>query len=290
MRTEIKRSETIAIPLGTDGYPTEWLCLADAPETLYAFGDISLLNKRKFTAVGSRRTPVNVLKITAGIAKELSEQFVLVTGIADGGDSAIIEGALAGSGRVICVLAGGFSALPQSNLALISKIAERGLLLSPYPFEMEVRSFSYEYRNKLLAALGEGVLVTGAAEKSGALITAKYAKEYGKKIFAIPYSLGVTAGTGCNKLLKEGGYLTESAGDIYRAFGIQADEGKGKPKVALTADEQKLYEAVKELSDGHVSEISAKAGIPAFKARGMLSALEVKGLITPIGGNRYSAT
>lgn len=281
--TEIKRSEITEISPGDTRYPAEWAFLADAPKTVYAVGDISLLQQRKFTVVGSRRTPINALKASVSIARELCKQFALITGAADGGDSAVIEGA---NGRVICVLAGGFSALPQSNLALLSKVKENGLLLSPYPFETEVRAFSYEYRNKLLAALGEGVLVTGAAEKSGALITAKYAKEYKKRIFAFPYSLGVAAGAGCNKLLKEGGYLTECAEDIFQAFDIQAETQK--PVVILTAEEEKLYEAVRELSDGHVTEIAAKAGVPVYKVRGILSALEVKGVIAPLGGNRYA--
>jgi len=284
--TQQQWTNTVAIQKDGALYPEGWRSLSDAPETLYAVGNMQLLKERKFAIVGSRRTPANALKVGAQIAKELSEEFVIVTGTADGGDGAAIEGALLGSGKVICILAGGFSAIPQGNLSLLKRVAERGLLLSPYPYETPVRSFSYEYRNKLLAKISEGVLVLGAAEKSGALITAKHAKKFEKPIFALPYAPGSAAGEGCNALIKKGGYLTETAADVLAVFGIK--KSQNKPTITLTADEQKLYEALRELSEGHIGELALKAGVPAFKARSILSALEVKGLAVALGGNRYS--
>jgi DNA processing protein len=281
-----KSNNLTEIPYSSPDYPTAWKELSDAPEKLYALGNTSLLRERKFAIVGSRRTPTNALKLGEEIAKTLSSSFVILTGTADGGDTAAIEGALKGSGRVICLLAGGFSALPQYNLALLERVAKRGLILSPHPYDTEVRAFSYEYRNKLLAKLCEGVLVLGAGEKSGALITAKYAKEYEKKIFAFPYPPNAAAGVGCNRLIKQGGYLTEEAEDIARVLGL--DLSKAEKAVALTADEEKIYGVLQELSEGHIAEISEKAGIPSFKARALLSSLEIKGVAVAVGGNRYS--
>ena len=277
---------TLTIQKNEALYPTAWKTLSDAPETLYAVGDTSLLQARKLTVVGSRRTPAYALKIGAQIAKELSSTFVIVTGTADGGDGAAIEGALSGSGRVICMLAGGFSAIPQGNLPLLKRVAEKGLLLSPHGFDTPVRVFSYEYRNKLLAALGEGTLVLGAAEKSGALITAKYAKKMQKTIFALPYAPGAAAGAGCNRLIKQGATLTENAADVLEKFAIEKTEVK--TAVTLSADEEKMYEALKDMSEGHLSELAARAGIPPYKARAVLSALEVKGLAVALGGNTFA--
>ena len=281
-----KTQPIVEIPVSSPDYPVEWKGLPDAPPVIYARGNIALLRERKFTVVGARRTPVPALKLGARICKELSNGVAIVTGTADGGDGAAIEGALSGDGKVICVLAGGFSALPQANIQLLGEVAKRGLLISPYPYETEVRAFSYEYRNKLLATLGEGVLVLGAAEKSGALITAKYAMAQGKPVFAFPYFPGSAAGEGCNKLLKTGGILTESASDITARMNIQTEEKTRT--VVLTADEEKLLSALKTLAEGHASELAAAAGIPPFKVRAVLSALEVKGLVTALGGNRYA--
>lgn len=274
------------IPISDPRYPAQWRAFPDAPPVVYARGDITLLQTRKFTVVGARRTPVPALKLGARIAKELSEAVTIVTGTADGGDQAAVEGGLSGSGKVICVLAGGFSALPQTSLQLLTEVVKRGLVISPYPYETEVRAFSYEYRNKLLAALGEGVLVLGAAEKSGALITAKYAKEQQKPVFALPYFPGSAAGEGCNKLLKAGGILTENTLDITARMDIKIEEKTRE--VVLTADEEKLLTALKTMAEGHANELAAAAGIAPFKVRAVLSALEVKGLVTALGGNRYA--
>lgn len=286
MFTDVKRLQTQLIALSkTDGdYPQEWRYMPDAPQTVYALGNIALLKERKLTVVGSRTTPANALKLGEKIVAELTAHFVIVTGTADGGDSAAAEGALQ-SGRVIALLAGGFSALPQGNLPLLEKIVKHGLLLSPYEFDTPIRSFSYEYRNKLLAALGEGAFVLGAGAKSGALITAKYAEKYQKKIFAFPYPPNSAAGEGCNALIKRGACLVEESADVLSKFGI--DTSKPKAALELTAEENKLYEALKELCEGHISELSAKSGVPVFKARAVLSALEIKGLAVSVGGNRY---
>ncbi len=283
----IEKSKIVTVCAGDSAYPKAFEAWTGAPETLQAVGDISLLNSRLFTVVGSRRTPATALKAGAEIVKGIAGAFTIVTGAADGGDTAAIEGALSVGGKVICVLAGGFSAVPQNNLPLLKKVAENGLLLSPYEYDTPVRSFSYEYRNQLLATLGEGTLVLGAAEKSGALITAKYALAQNKKVFALPYSLGVTAGVGCNKLIKNGAYLTETAEDILGAFALQA-QTKEKPRVALSEDEEKLVQVLRDTSGGHAAVLAQKAGLPLFKARALLSALEVKGLCVAVGGNQYA--
>lgn len=267
-------------------YPDGLRGFADSPLVLYAKGDLSLLKTRMFTVVGSRRTPASALKTGENICAELSEIFTIVTGTADGGDCAAAEGALKGSGRIAAVLAGGFSALPQGNLSLLKRVEKSGLLLSAHTFDTPVRAFSYESRNKLLARLGEGTLVLGAGEKSGALITARYATEAGKPVFALPYPPGAAAGAGCNALIKKGAYLTENSVDISGRFGINLIKEKSSP--ALSGEESAVLKLLRELSEGHVSELSAKSGIPMYKLTAVLSSLEVKGLAVKLGGNRYA--
>ena len=281
----MKKTDIVTIEYSSPLYPAEWKTLSSPPPFLQAMGNTELLRRRKFTLVGSRKTPAAAMKVSAGIASELTEAFVLVTGAADGGDTSAIEGALQ-SGRIICVLAGGFSALPQGNLALLERVAQKGLLLSPHDYDTPVRAFSYEYRNKLLAALGEGTLVVGAGEKSGALITTKYAQKLGKPVFALPYPPNAAAGAGCNALIKNGGHLTETAGDIFEKMGVECTV-KTK-KVALSPDEEKVLNVLRELTEAHINELALRSGVPAFKARAVLSALEMKGLAVAVGGNRYA--
>ncbi len=267
-------------------YPQEWHALTDAPERVYAVGNIALLGARKMTIVGSRRTPTQAIKLGAEIAKTVSTHFVVVTGVAEGGDSAVIEGALSGTGDIVCVLAGGFDSLPQGNVPLLERVAKRGLIVSPYPFGTVVRNFSYEYRNKLIASLGMATLVLSAGEKSGTLITAKYTKAMGKPLYALPYAPWLTAGKGCNALIKAGAGMIESAEELLLAFGIKKEE---KLAFILTDEERRVMDVVREAGDIHATAIAENAGVPVFKIRAVLASLEVKGAVVALGGNRYSA-
>lgn len=284
-RPDLLKNQIVTIPREAADYPAQWRGISDAPERVYALGELRLLRRRKLAIVGSRRTPVTALKLGTEIAKTLSSEFAIVTGTADGGDTAAIEGGLAGG--VICVLAGGFSALPQGNLALLERVAKQGLLLALHDFDVSVRNFSYAYRNKLLAALAEGVVVLGAGEKSGALLTAQAAREFEKPLFALPYPPNSQAGAGCNRLIKEGAYLVENAADIAEKLGVELAK-KGRD-VALSAEEERLLTALRALTEAHASELAAKTGVPVFKLRAILSSLEVKGLLVSLGGNRYAA-
>lgn len=275
-----------AVTRASECYPDCLLPLPDSPLVLYAKGRAELLKTRLFTVVGSRRTPPAALKLAKSLCAELSEAFTLVTGTADGGDSAAIEGALRTGGKIVAVLAGGFSAIPQCNGSLLDRAAEKGVLISAHTFDTPVRTFSYESRNKLLANLGEGTLVLSAAEKSGALITARYALESGKPLFALPYAPGTFAGAGCNALIKKGAYLTENSVDILGRFGINWIRDKKQPD--LTEDENSVLSALCELSEAHISELSARSGMPMYKLTAVLSSLEVKGKAVRLGGNRFA--
>ena len=108
-----------------------------------------------------------------------------------------------------------------------------------------------------------------------------------KKIFALPYAPGTAAGTGCNALIKKGAYLTENSFDILGRFGINLLEEKSAPP--LSADEERVFSALKEFGEAHVTEISEKSKVPVFRLYSLLAALEVKGLLVRLGGNRYAA-
>ncbi len=283
VKTRLEAEGITPVFWGDEGYPKEWTSISDAPLCLYLKGRTELLTARKLAIVGSRRTTESARKLGAVIAKDVSASFVVVTGAADGGDEAALKGALT-TGNVICFSAGGFGALPKENL-LLTEVEKKGLLITACPYDTPVRVYSYEYRNKLLAAMSEGTLVLGAAKKSGALVTAKYAQAFEKKLFAIPYAPSVVAGEGCNALIKQGAYLTENASDILKQYGFAA---MAKPKVSLTDAEQTIVDVLTEHGEMHITDLSKAVGVPAFKLAMLLASLEVKGLAVKLGGNRYS--
>ena len=285
LEKRLEKEKITPVFFGGDGYPQGWLSLADAPLCLYAKGKLDLLKEELFAVVGSRRTVESVRKLGAKIAEGLTERFAVLTGSADGGDEAALQGAIDG-GKAVCLIAGGFGFQPKEN-PLLAKVEREGLLLAACPYDTPVRVFSYEYRNKLLAAMSLGVLVLGAAEKSGALITAKYAAAFDKKLFAIPDAPSVATGAGCNRLIKNGAYLTETANDILEKYGFKGAE---KPKIPLTETEEKAANFLFERGEAHISEISSAIGVPAYRLATVLSSLEIKGVAVKLGGNRYSHT
>ena len=159
--------------------------------------------------------------------------------------------------------------------------------MSVNPYDAPIRNYSYERRNKLLSACAEGVLVISAGEKSGALTTASYGQALKKPVFALPYPPDDVTGAGCNALIKKGAYLTENLIDISSHFGINLKEQNFS--VSMTEEERKVYEHLLARGETHVSELARTLSLPPFKATALLSKMEVKGLVVPVGGNKYLA-
>ncbi|MCD8373347.1 MAG: DNA-processing protein DprA [Clostridia bacterium] len=268
-------------------YPELLRSTITPPAVLYCKGDVKLLKTRLFTVVGSRVALPKTIKECSKISGQLTQKFTVVTGLAEGADSAAAEGALAAGGKVIGVLAFGFDYVyPSANAALFKKVEEKGLLITECLPDVQPRKYLFPVRNRILAGLSEGTLVVAAALKSGAGITAEYAFRYGRDVFCFPYSLGVPSGEGCNKLIKKGAYLTENILDIFNAFGL---DFKSQTTVRLTDTEKRIFEILKKEGDVHITRLAAELNCAPFEILADLSSLEVKKLIVRLGGNRYAA-
>ncbi len=270
----------------SDDYPESLRNASDPPLILYGAGRRELLKRRKLCIVGSRITPPWAEKFGKTLSAELSEHFTIVTGLAEGGDAAAIAGALAG-GNLISVLPCGIDVCyPAAHTALKEKILEKGLILSEYPLGTGTAKFSFHARNRLLAGLSEGVLVLSAGVRSGALITAGRALDYGRDVFALPYNAGVSQGAGCNALIKAGAYLVTEAADILSVYGIVSKE---KEEPEAEGEEGRILQYLREQGEVHVAALAEALGMRIFEASAALSALELKGLAVKSGGNKYSA-
>ncbi len=283
---ELEAKNVKCVTLFSENYPELLKNTPFPPLVLYCKGDVSLLSSRCFSVVGSRRTPPDTVAACKKICGELTQQFTVVTGIADGADSAAVAGVLK-SGKIISVLAHGSDyCYPSFNRKLLSEVEKRGLVISEFPPNTPPKQYMFPVRNRIIAGLSEGTLVVSAGKKSGALITAEYAFEYGRIVFAFPYGLGAKAGEGCNGLLKKGGILTENILDIFSVFGL---DFKILEKLALPEDEAKLLDLIKSAGSAFVPDVAAQLGKQPFQLIPLLSSLEIKGLVVRLGGNRYSA-
>lgn len=275
----------ICVTRFSEVYPESLANIPLPPLVLYCKGNTALLSSRCFGIVGSRRTQTASLAACRKISEELTARLTVVTGVADGADSAAAEGAVK-SGALICVLPYGYDYVKRSsNYRLLKKAEERGLLVTEFPPQISPQRFLYLVRNRIIAGLCEGVLVVSAAKRSGALNTAGYAADYGREVFAFPYSLGVASGEGCNGLIKNGAYLCENVLDIFSCFGLEYNSEKQQE---LTPEEETVLGCIKELGEAHVQIIANSSGLKPFMVTAVCSSLEIKGLIVKAGGNKYA--
>ena len=275
------------LALCSNGYPQSLSNTEIPPFVLYYKGDVKLFNEREtFGVVGSRKSLPLSLKLAQNYAKALIDVgFTLVTGTADGVDGEVLKSALDKGAKAISVVAGGFDHIyPASNKDLVERIAENGLIISEYPPETMAKPFHFPIRNRIISALSRGVLIVSGAMKSGTLYTAEYALEYGKDLFAIPYSVGVSSGAGCNDLIKRGAILTDSPQDILDYY------GKEQTKKSLEFSEQEK-QIIKALSNGelHIEKLSQLLEKRAYEIMPTLSVLEIKGVINK-SGNIFGLT
>jgi DNA processing protein len=230
--------------------------------------------------------------LSINLAKEYTETlvdagFIPVTGIAEGVDSSVIKSALSKKGKAISVIGGGFdNVYPATNVNLLDELIESGgLAIAEYPPSTVPRPFHYPVRNRIISALAKGVLIVSGGLKSGTAYTAEYAVEMSKEVFAIPYSVNVPSGAGCNELIKKGAILTDKPSDILEYYHI---EGKKPCEIELSEEEKSV---IRILANGemHVEKMAEALGRPSYALSPVLSVLEIKGLIIK-SGNVYGLT
>ena len=201
--------------IGND-YPYRLKHIYKPPFVLFYKGDISLLNTPRKTigVVGSRENSDYGSFVTEKFVKDLvKENVVIISGLARGIDSIAHKTCLENNGNTIAVIGNGIdSCYPSDNLELQNEIASKGVVISEYPSFVPSNKEHFPKRNRIIAGLSDGILVSEAKYKSGSMITVSRALEMGKEIFCIPDL--VYKESGCNKLIKEGAKLVENVSDI----------------------------------------------------------------------------
>jgi DNA processing protein len=206
---------------GEAGYPALLAEVPDAPPILWALGDVSLLARPMVAMVGARNASSLGVRMAKRLGSGLSEAgFTVVSGLARGIDAAAHEAALAGPGGTVAVMAGGIDVIyPPENTALARDIAARGCRISEHPPGLDPQARHFPLRNRIVAGLSRAVIVAEAAAKSGSLITAKAALEYGREVMAVPGHPFDARASGCNILIRDGAVLVRGTSDVLEALG-----------------------------------------------------------------------
>jgi len=308
----LQESGAKLLAIDDENYPRRLCEIHHAPPLLMVDGNLSVLRQDQIAIVGSRRASPAGLEHARQFAAELAECGLIVTsGLALGVDCAAHQGALSINRdsralATIGVIATGLDqCYPSRHEKLLQEIRERGALVSEFPLGTPPIKENFPRRNRIISGLSLGVVVVEAEEKSGSLITARYALEQNREVFAVPGSINNPGSRGCHLLIRQGAHLVESVDDILRelqhplgslplVFPAVEDETVSRPDIArqprnvtspaaqereeIDAEESQLLACMDDCALS-IDHLSRRAGKPVERVTSLLMSLEIKGWV-----------
>ena len=277
------------IPITDPAYPEALQAVPGAPPWLYVKGDLAALSRPLLAIVGSRNASVQGRRDAEAFAESLAASgLTIVSGLAEGIDTAAHRGGLTGNGSGIAVVGTGLDRVyPAKNRALAHELALGGALISEFPIGTPPRPGHFPRRNRIISGLSLGVLVIEAALESGSLITARLAGEQGREVFALPGSIHNPLARGCHRLIREGAKLVESANDILEElrlpFPQPATSERTDANTALTSDLLSL------LDNGPLGldQLKERSGLTVDNLSAMLLTHELEGRVASLPGGLF---
>lgn len=313
----VHRAGAALVALNDDDFPRALAALDDPPPLLWVQGALKACDARAIGIVGAREADQYGMRVALELAGQFARQGVtVVSGLARGIDSAAHRGALDGGGRTLAVIGSGLNQLyPPDNKVLADDIARSGAIISEFPMDTPARPRNFPLRNRVISGLSAGLVVAQAGLRSGSLITARLAREQGRKVFAVPGRMDDERARGCHALIREGATLTCSAADVISELPALHDSSQGVTSTDLRheapaaqpvlsappprarsamADLSGLSELeasiLKQLSPGEAHNIESLAielELPASRLSAGLMQLEMRGLIASLPGRNY---
>lgn len=289
----IEKFEVKVVTLQDKGYPENLRRIYDPPPLLFVRGELRDGDRWAVAIVGCRRpTPYGSL-VAERISGELAQRgIVVVSGMARGIDSVGHRAALARGGRTIAVLGCGVDVVyPPENRKLMAQIISSGAVVSEFPMGTKPEAPHFPRRNRIISGLSLGVVIVEADRNSGALITAEYALEQNREVFAVPGDVTEKRSRGTNWLIKEGAKLVESIDDILEELGgtlkgISLPKPLSDLRVKLTPEEQQVYQALSP-KPTHIDTIARECSLPAPRVLSILLTLELNGLVRQLSGKMF---
>ncbi len=274
-------------------YPRVLREIHDPPGVLFVRGTLSSVDDLAIGIVGTRHATQYGLRQAERLAGGLARAgFTIVSGLARGIDAAAHRGALTAGGRTLAVLASGvMSIYPPEHDKLAEEVAARGALISESPPHAAPLSGTFPQRNRIISGLSLGVIVVEAAERSGALITARHAMEQGREVFAVPGNVDSRASTGCHQLIRDGAKLVESVDDVLEELGplvaaSPREDGQTihhPAELLLNEVEQFVLQTIGTEATP-IDHIVAESKLPVPQVLSTLSVLEMRRLVRRLSG------
>jgi DNA processing protein len=290
------------LSLGSAEYPRLLAELPEAPPALFVQGRLVPEDALAVAIVGSRRATEHGRRLTERLAFDLAARGVtVVSGLARGIDSAAHEGALRAGGRTVAVLGSGLDVIyPRENRRLATRVTQMGALVSQFPPGTPPLGHHFPARNRVMAGLALGVVVVEAEERSGSLITAGAAGEFGREVMAVPGRALAPESRGTHRLIKDGAALVEAWDDVVAALPERwrrcvrpvavaspgQEDDAAVPTGAPGGEAERLLGLI---GDGSVTveEMIERSGMPSGRAAALLLGLELTGRVRQLPGKRF---
>lgn len=290
-REKLEQDKIIFLTEKSDVYPSRLRNMSDAPLVLFVKGNpahIARLEEPSVSVIGSRICSCYGTFTAEKFSRELSLNGInVISGMARGVDSAAHKGALLGKGVTVAVLGCGVDiCYPPENRSLYDEIEKNGVLLSEYPPGTKPFAWQFPERNRIISGLSDCVIITEAKEKSGSLITARWALEQGIDVFAVPGRINDPLSQGCNHLIQEGAMPVTDVSDILLALGMNYKNFQ-KQKIFLEKENEVVY-SVLGLYPQSIDEIFEKTNLPTGELYTVLLQLQLAGLIEEPVKNYYA--
>ncbi len=273
-------------------YPARLKTIEKPPPVLFVRGELIPDDQFAVAIVGTRNITPYGRQVTEELASLLAVNgLTIVSGLARGVDALAHASALKAGGRTLAVLGCGVDRIyPPENRGLSAEILERGALISDYPVGAAPESANFPPRNRIISGLSMAVVVIEAGQTSGALITAEFAAEQGREVFAVPGSILAPQSRGTNRLIQNGAQPLLTPEDLLQALNISQLDDQKRARKILPADavEAKLLETL-GTEPLHVDELLQHTGLPIEKVSAALVMMELKGMVRQVGGMHYVA-
>jgi DNA processing protein len=290
-----KKAGLKIVTLFDQDYPLALKEIPGAPIVLYISGGITAPDNLAIGIVGSRRASFYGLNSAEIFASALCAQGItIVSGMARGVDTYAHRGALKAKGRTIAVMGSGFGHIyPAENADLVKSIASSGAVISEFPMETKPLPGNFPRRNRLISGLSLGVLVTEAARNSGALITADFALEQGREVFALPGRIDSVGSMGTNALLKQGAKMVTCCEDILEELNLtnlrvnRIEPLAREQAIASDQDESRLYECITQQPVA-IDDLIQRSSFNSSRVLSLILKLQFKKLIKVLPGKQYA--
>jgi len=289
---EIVNGDVQVLTLLDEEYPKLLKEIDQSPPVIYVRGDLTSADEFSVAMVGTRRVTAYGQQVTRDTSTFLAGHgLTIISGLARGVDALAHQHALQAGGRTIAVLGSGVDVIyPPEHRKLAEAIIENGALISDYPLGTQPEGSNFPPRNRVISGLSLATIVVEAGDRSGALITADFAVEQGRDVFAVPGNIFSPASRGTNRLIQRGAYLMVSPQDVLDVLDLSLIEDYKDARQVFPADstESKLL-TVLDYEPIHIDEICNRTGLPVEKVSASLTMMELKGMVQHVGGMRYTA-